>query len=88
MEDLIAAVLGPGRYLMLVDTDTPCGCVAASGAPVAIESGCIVDCSELAKHSKYLNIAFNQTRQRGLLLGDEHAKEKGICSMSLLRVVA
>ena len=74
MEDLIAAVLGPGRCLMLVDNDTPCGCVATSGVPVTIESGCIVDCSELAKHSKYLNTAFNQTRQRGLVVGEEHAK--------------
>ena len=62
---------------MLVDKNLPCCAVTTVGIKVHIESGCIVDCTDLANEFKHIKISLNQTRERGRLLGEAHGKERG-----------
>ena len=64
LEVLLGHVLGPGRYVMMVDMEVPVGAVATTGLPVVIESGCITDCSRLAAKNQATQMALTRIAHR------------------------
>lgn len=61
-DDLTHHVIGRNDYIMLLDDDLPCGCLATSGVQLNIKHCTIKDCTALSNHFTLMQSALNRTQ--------------------------